>query len=145
MTPQERSSHIREHANSFPPGSIARACLHQAAGYIDLTATELSPEMRRLVIAARVVAFEGAGREAIAELGEASEAFAALVPWDDAPSTGSNQISASMSQEKTGLTPIAIHAAIWEVLTAWRHGMSDEVKDALARKMADKLAAIQES
>jgi hypothetical protein len=50
-----------------------------------------------------------------------------------------------MPQEKTGLTPMAIHAAVWEVLTAWRPGMSAEVKDVLARKIADKLAAMQES
>jgi hypothetical protein len=87
MTPMERSSHIREHADSFSPGSIARTCLHQAAGYIDQTAAELSPEMRRLVIAARIVAFEGGGRAAVAELGEASEAFAEIVPWDDEPPT----------------------------------------------------------
>jgi hypothetical protein len=45
----------------------------------------------------------------------------------------------------TGLTPMAIQAAVWEVLAAWRPGMSDEVKDVLARQIADKLAAIQES
>jgi chromosome segregation ATPase len=57
----------------------------------DQTAAELSPEMRRLVIAARIVGFGDVSREAIDELGEASEAFAEIVPWDDEPPTDSNQ------------------------------------------------------
>lgn len=45
----------------------------------------LTPEMRRLVIAARVVAFEDQGAEALRELDQASEAFAEDVPWNDEP------------------------------------------------------------
>jgi hypothetical protein len=85
MTPKECSAHVREHANSFPEMSRARACLHQAAEYIDRVATEVTPEMRRLIIAARIVAFEDQGPASIKELDEASEAFAELVPWDDEP------------------------------------------------------------
>jgi hypothetical protein len=48
-------------------------------------AEKLTPEVRRLVIAARVVAFENQGPEALKELDDASEAFADQVPWDDEP------------------------------------------------------------
>ncbi len=47
--------------------------------------SELSPEMRRLIVAARVVAFSDQGPSAIKELDEASEAFADKVPWDNEP------------------------------------------------------------
>lgn len=40
-------------------------------------------DVRRLVIAARRVAFESQDREALKELDNASEAFAARVPWED--------------------------------------------------------------
>jgi hypothetical protein len=43
----------------------------------------VSAELRRLVIAARVVAYEDQSFEALEELDKASEAFAELVPWDD--------------------------------------------------------------
>ncbi|MFC0683024.1 hypothetical protein [Novosphingobium clariflavum] len=39
----------------------------------------------RLVVASRIVAFEDQGAEAIRELDQASEAFAAGIPWDDEP------------------------------------------------------------
>jgi hypothetical protein len=43
-------------------------------------------DVRRLVIAARIVAFEDdTSPEAIKELDAASEAFADRVPWDDEP------------------------------------------------------------
>ena len=45
----------------------------------------LTSAMVRLIIAARIVAFEDQGAEALAELDRASEAFAADVPWDDEP------------------------------------------------------------
>lgn len=45
----------------------------------------LPQHMARLVIAARIVAFEDKGPQAIRELGQASEAFAELVPWEDQP------------------------------------------------------------
>jgi hypothetical protein len=44
-------------------------------------------DVRRLVIAARMVAYEApATHEALVELEQAAEAFAARVPWDDEPS-----------------------------------------------------------
>lgn len=46
---------------------------------------ELRDDVRRLVIAARVVAFEDQGEEALRELDQASEAFASRVPWEDEP------------------------------------------------------------
>lgn len=46
---------------------------------------DLPADVRRLVIAARVVAFEDVGMEAMAELDAASEAFADRVKWDDEP------------------------------------------------------------
>jgi hypothetical protein len=45
----------------------------------------LPEDVVRLVIAARVVAFEDQGAEALRELDKASEAFAARVPWDNEP------------------------------------------------------------
>ena len=48
--------------------------------------THLIPDdVRRLVIAARVVAFQDQSREAMKELDAASEAFADRVPWDGEP------------------------------------------------------------
>lgn len=46
----------------------------------------LAPDVVRLVVAARGVAFEDQpSREALKELDEASEAFADRVPWEDEP------------------------------------------------------------
>lgn len=45
----------------------------------------LSSDVRRLVIAARRVAFESQDRAALKELDNASEVFAARVPWEDEP------------------------------------------------------------
>lgn len=45
----------------------------------------LDPATVRLVIAARVVAFEDQGSEALRKLDQASEAFADQVPWDSEP------------------------------------------------------------
>ncbi len=45
----------------------------------------LPPDVVRLVIAARIVAFEDQSPEALRELDLASEAFAERVPWDDDP------------------------------------------------------------
>jgi len=45
----------------------------------------LPADVRRLVIAARIVAFEDQSAEAIRELDQATEAFADRVPWDNAP------------------------------------------------------------
>jgi hypothetical protein len=46
---------------------------------------EISADVRRLVIAARKVAFGEVSRETLKELDEASEAFAERIPWDDQP------------------------------------------------------------
>lgn len=86
MTPSERSAHIREQAKGFPLTSQARTLLNMAACDVDLVAKELPDDVRRLVIAARVVAFSDQSKEAMKELDEASEAFADRVPWDDEPS-----------------------------------------------------------
>jgi hypothetical protein len=45
-----------------------------------------TPEFKRLVVAARCVAFEDHGPEAIKELDAASEAFAEWVEWEGQPS-----------------------------------------------------------
>lgn len=47
--------------------------------------TRLPPDVVRLVKAARIVAFEDHGPEALKELDHASEEFAARVPWEDQP------------------------------------------------------------
>lgn len=44
---------------------------------------EVAGDVQRLVIAARIVAFEDQGPEALRELDQASEAFAARVPWEN--------------------------------------------------------------
>lgn len=48
----------------------------------------LPADVRRLIIAARIVAFEDQSVEALRELDQASEAFADRVPWDDEPEEG---------------------------------------------------------
>lgn len=48
-------------------------------------AVELPADVRRLVIAARIVAFEDQSADALRELDQASEAFADRVKWDDEP------------------------------------------------------------
>lgn len=50
-------------------------------------------DVRRLVVAARKVAFEDQSREALKELDAASEAFADRVPWDDEPITAEHQLN----------------------------------------------------
>lgn len=40
-------------------------------------------------------------------------------------------------------TPRAIYDVIWAVLTEWRPGMSAEVKDKLARKIADRIVELE--
>lgn len=47
------------------------------------TKDELPDDVVRLVIAARVVAFEDITDEALSELDKASEAFADRVPWSN--------------------------------------------------------------
>lgn len=54
-----------------------------------MTTDVLPSDVRRLVIAARVVAFEGQSPTALKELDAASEAFADRVPWDDEPDAAS--------------------------------------------------------
>lgn len=55
------------------------------AAELDRHRAENPNDVRRLVIAARKVAFEDQSREALKELDKASEAFALRVPWDDEP------------------------------------------------------------
>jgi hypothetical protein len=53
----------------------------------------LPADVRRLVIAARQVAFDDArSRESLNELDGASEAFADRVPWDDEPHEEDHQM-----------------------------------------------------
>lgn len=57
-------------------------------GYLYREPAETSPsqELRRLIVAARNVAFDAhPSPEALKELDAASEAFAGLVPWDSEP------------------------------------------------------------
>ena len=51
------------------------------------TEPSLPADVVRLVVAARIVAFEDQSPEALAELDQASEAFADRVPWEDEPSS----------------------------------------------------------
>ena len=55
---------------------------------LDNVALDVTPRVRRLIIAAREVAFdEHPTKEALKELDRASSAFAEDVPWDDEPMT----------------------------------------------------------
>ncbi len=56
-----------------------------AASAPDPLAAVLGGDLRRLIVAARIVAFQTQSPEAISELAAASEAFADAVPWDDEP------------------------------------------------------------
>lgn len=85
MTPQERLENVRANANSLPIGSHVRALLQHAANEIEILIKEVPSDVCRLVIAARIVAFENQDAETIEELIEASEAFATRVPWEDEP------------------------------------------------------------
>jgi len=62
---------------------------------------EITPEMRRLIVAARVVSFTGQSRAAMDELDQASEAFAEAVPWDDEPDL-SAAISTQVGEDRNG-------------------------------------------
>lgn len=46
---------------------------------------QIPDDMRRLIIAARIVAFEDPDDENLKELGDASEAFADRIPWENDP------------------------------------------------------------
>ena len=59
--------------------------------YADSLAPALTPAMVRLVIAARIVAYERQDVDAINELDYAVEAFSEAVPWDDEPSDNDHQ------------------------------------------------------
>lgn len=54
--------------------------------FLRVTAPAAVPDdVARLVVAARIVAFEDQSKEALRELDVASEAFASRVPWSDEP------------------------------------------------------------
>lgn len=53
----------------------------------------LPDDVRRLVVAARIVAFEGVSAERIKELDKASEAFASRVPWENEPTAPSGGLA----------------------------------------------------
>ena len=69
----------------MPRGYVPKADHDAALDIIYRLAQDLGP-LRRLVFAARKVAFEDQGREAIKELDDASEAFA-WMKWEDEPET----------------------------------------------------------
>ena len=56
--------------------------LRELAAYIR-QGSSVPADVRRLVIAARVVAFDDRSPNALKELDEASEAFAERVPWEE--------------------------------------------------------------
>ena len=60
------------------------------AATLPLTGLSIPADVHELVVAARLVAFEGATVETTARLDRASEAFADRVPWDDAPGAALN-------------------------------------------------------
>lgn len=72
-----------------------RWCLANNISYNDPTAARSSAgsAIARLVVAARKVAFEDQGPEALRELDKASEAFAQGVPWDDEPNAASPSLA----------------------------------------------------
>lgn len=75
------------------------------------TPSTLPADVVRLVIAARIVAFEDQGPEAMKELDKASEAFAERVPWDDEPSLiGDANLSASAEELIAQALPLKLPA-----------------------------------
>ncbi len=80
------------------------------------TAVYLTPKMRRLVIAARRVAYDDDTDTdgAIAELDRAVEAFAADVPWEDAPTLsttpGREEIAERLSRIRTSMAMLQQNA-----------------------------------
>lgn len=64
----------------------------------DEAASAAVPEdLRRLVIAARIVAYEDQSPEALEELDKASEAFSELVPWDNEPDAEAERLAAEQA------------------------------------------------
>jgi hypothetical protein len=76
----------RADTRQFDPASSNGRLMVAVCSEIART-TSASPDLARLIIAARNVAFGDQGAEAIRELDEASEAFADCLPWDDEPAT----------------------------------------------------------
>lgn len=74
-----------EYAKPAVEAIMKRATSLADKGYGDRVAKIVPDDVRRLVIAARKVAFEGGGREELKELDQASEEFADRVGWNDAP------------------------------------------------------------
>lgn len=74
---------------------------------IDLnTASRPSPELSRLVVAARMVCFEGdRSDDAFSELDAASEAFAESVPWDDLPFSAEQSPASNPGTDHKPLKP----------------------------------------
>lgn len=68
----------------------------------------LPADVVRLVIAARIVAFEDQGPEAIKELDEASEAFADRVGWDDEPMEDTENVDLSSADRNTAVFPVPV-------------------------------------
>jgi len=74
--PAETRWHVGQYA-------ISAASAIQAQGQTDMV--RVPNDVARLVVAARVVAYQSQGPEALAALDKAAEAFASRVPWDDEP------------------------------------------------------------
>jgi hypothetical protein len=72
----------------------------------ELERPRLTKQMRRLIVASRIVAFEDQGPDAIKELDEASEAFADQVEWDDEPAAPSVRSAATSATPASYLRDI---------------------------------------
>jgi hypothetical protein len=90
----------------------------------------VEPDVARLVIVAREIAFGGLfdacdddQRAAIKELDEASEAFASRVPWEDEPRHTQNEID-QLRLENGALRHYA--QSCDEEIKAWREGRGPE-------------------
>jgi len=87
----------------------------------------LPADVRRLVIAARKVAFEDQGPEALRELDKASEAFASRVPWENEPAQTQPSEAEKVERVAKALCETDGHYPYWDAPTSVICGPNNEV------------------
>ena len=96
-TLRETAAALAYVASSLPAGDQKNICDSQVKTALSLCDTvthrKCPPDVVRLVLAARVVAFESQDMESLEELDSASEAFADCVPWEDEDSKIASEIA----------------------------------------------------
>lgn len=119
------------------PGQIADT-LSSLLDADEAAAAGVSDELRRLVIAARVVAYEDQSAEALEELDKASEAFAELVPWEDEPDAEAERLAAEKaSAEAAEAERLAAEKAAADAAEAERLAAEKAAAEAAAAEAAE--------